>query len=221
MTYIPTPNCQIKNLTQIYLDYFGYIDNGLFVEIGAFNCFNWSNTYTLAQAGWNGLLVEPVPEYFADCVKLYKDNPKIRLVQCAISDHNQDVKLFLGGSNSTIRPEMVEIYNSIEWAKFSGLRDDNYITVSAYALDYLLAKHLIPTGFEVLVIDVEGAELDVLSGFTLDYWQPQMVIIEAHEQCEDLELAKKADAINLYFRDYHKIYSDHINNIYINGNLKR
>lgn len=207
--------CQVVNLPEIYMNQFGYITNGSFVEIGAFNCYNWSNTYTLALAGWSGLLIEPQIELFNDCLKLYKDNPRITLRQCCVGRKNGKTKLYLGGSTSTIKEEMIDTYNGIEWAKFSGLDEDNFIWSEVYTLNNIFDEYKQSMGFEVLVIDVEGAELDVLAGFALDYWQPKMVIIEAHEQSEDARLSGKAIEINEYFRDYEKIYSDHINNIYV------
>lgn len=214
MKYEHIPGCQVKNLVNIYMAQFGYKNTGSFVEIGAFNCYNWSNTYTLALAGWNGLLVEPQEKEFHECSELYNDNPNIILEQCCIGKENGTIQLYLGGSTSTIKTEMIETYNSIEWAKFGGLREDRFVECEMFTLDTLLKKHNQAIGFEVLVIDVEGAELDVLSGFTLEKWQPQMVIIEAHEQSDDERLSAKAHKINEYFEEYKKIYSDHINNIY-------
>lgn len=213
--YKKTTGCQVQNLSDIYHDYFGYITTGSFVEIGAFNCFNWSNTYTLALSGWRGLMVEPQPQYIDECKELYVENPNIIFQQCCVGRSNGTVKLYIGGSTSTIKRGMIKTYNSIEWAKFGGLDKDRFIECDIFTLDTLLSKNNWTANFEVLVIDVEGAEIDVLAGFDLDYWQPQMIIIEAHEQMEDKRLSGKAGKIDLFFNDYTKIYSDHINNIYV------
>lgn len=213
--YKKTPGCQIKDLPQIYYNYFDYITGGSFVEIGAFNCINWSNSYMLAQSGWRGLLVEPQRGYADDCKNLYRNNPKIAIEQCCVGRYNGKVKLYLGGSISTIKQGMVATYNSIDWAQSSGLDKDRFVECDIFTLDTLLKKHKWPTDFEVLIIDVEGAELDVLQAFDLDYWQPQMVIIEAHEEMDDKRLSGKAGRIDDIFSQYKKIYSDHINNIYV------
>jgi hypothetical protein len=111
---------------------------------------------------------------------------------------------------------MVAIYNGIEWSKFSGLDADKFIECEMVTLDFLLEKHNWQPDFEVLIVDVEGAEIDVLDGFSIDRYRPKLVIVETHELEPHKELSEKADGINRYFDDYsyNKIYTDHINSIY-------
>ena len=112
---------------------------------------------------------------------------------------------------------MVDIYSDIEWAKISGLRRDNYVSCSLWTLNVFLAMYGCKSNFEVLVIDVEGAEIDVLKGFDIQKWQPQLAIVETHKHNEDKRLARKSRWIDLYFckYGYEEIYSDHINSIYV------
>jgi FkbM family methyltransferase len=207
---------QVKGLSEIYLNTFGYITDGFFVEVGAFNCLNWSNTHRLALAGWSGLLIEPQEQYTDDCRKLYADNPNVTVAQCCVGRYNGKTKLYLGGSLSTTKPNMINVYNDISWSQSSGLSHDNYVEVDIFTLDKLLIDYQAPVRFQVLSIDVEGAEMDVLESFDIDKWQPELVIVEAHEQYPDERLSIKSEAINNYFdfASYSKVYSDHINNIY-------
>ncbi len=215
--YTKTPGCQIPNLVDIYLKQFGYITDGFFVEVGAFNGINWSNTRCLALAGWGGLMVEPHPEYFEKLKELYIDNPKIAYECFCIGKENGGIELYLGGSNSTTNPKMVEIYNDIEWARISGLTLDKFIQCELMTLDTLLEMYDRQPNFEVLVIDVEGAEIDVLKGFDIQKWQPQLAIVETHKHNDDKRLARKARWIDMYFckYGYEEIYSDYINSIYV------
>lgn len=215
MTYQKTYNCQIKNLPDIYQSIFGDIQ-GKFVEVGALDCYTWSNTYGLALANWQGLMIEPQPEYFDHCKELYKDNPNIILENCCIGKKNGRTRLYLGGSLSTTKKKIIKTYNSIEGMNFTGLREDNFIICDMFTLDTILKKHNWSKDFEVLSIDVEGAEIDVLNGFDLNYWQPKMIIIEVHEHHTDKRLSAKAKKVDQLLKDYQKIYSDHINNIYVN-----
>lgn len=208
--YPEGPECQIPTLPDIYLKHFGYRSDGRFVEVGAFNCYNWSNSWGLMQAGWQGLMFEPQKQYYDDCQKWL--NPNVTIECCAIGNYNGVAKLYLGGSLSTIVPERRDIYNTLGWSKTAGLRADNFIKVPIYRLDTVLKRHNWQPNFEVLIIDVEGAELKVLDGFDLAYWQPRMVIIEAHETLPELNY--NAGKITDYFKGYDKIYSDYINTIF-------
>ena len=208
---------QIVNLNDLYMEHVGYKTDGRFVEVGAFNCINWSNTLCLVIAGWSGIAIEPQPGPFSECVELHKDNPRIILENCCIGRENGKTKLYLGGSNSTIVPETVDIYNSIGQFKISGLDKNKFIECNLFTLDFILDKHNWQPRFDVLVVDVEGAELDVLFGFALGKWLPKMAIIETHALHPDERLGGDAEAINEYFANYHyqKVSEDSINSIYV------
>ena len=45
-------------------------------------------------------------------------------------------------------------------------------------LDDILIEARAPVGFDFLSIDVEGHELEVLSGFDLARWRPRLVLLE-------------------------------------------
>jgi len=208
---------QIPGLGDIYMQHFGYITDGYFVEFGAFDGYHWSNTYPLAQIGWSGLLVEPHPEYYLQCKARYADNPRIEVVRFAVGRESCVTELYIGGSISTIKKEMIAIYNDLDWSKIAGLDEQKSIRVAMTTLDILLDGHNVLPGFELLVIDVEGAEIDVLDGFSILEWQPQMCIVEAHEKYPDKRLNAKARHINRYFKTvgYRKIHADTINSIYV------
>jgi FkbM family methyltransferase len=207
--------CQVKGLAEIYLKYFGYIEDGYCVEVGAFNGKNWSNTWGLIQVGWRGLLVEPNPDHYHDLVKEYKGNSKVTTLPYAIGSYDGLAKLYLGGSNTTIKPEMIDIYNSIWDFRTAQLDEEKFVWVPIFELDSVLEDHNCPQGFEVLVVDVEGAEMDVLNSFDLEQWQPKIAIVETHEQYPDKRLNQKAAKVDEYFKTYEKVYADHINSVYV------
>ena len=75
--------------------------------------------------------------------------------------------------------------------------------------------------FDVLCIDVEGAEWKILEVFNIDEWNPKMAIIETHEKHPN-EIKRKtgnSEVINEYFfkHKYVQIYVDEINSIYVKG----
>ena len=53
-------------LADIYARMFP-LSGGTFVEVGAFDGWSYSHTVCLAQLGWRGLYIEPVPEHAALC----------------------------------------------------------------------------------------------------------------------------------------------------------
>lgn len=208
--------CQIVNLVDIYMDMFGYIDYGYFVEVGAWDGLQWSNTSGLLDAGWTGVYFEPQPEVFDKLVANHGENSNAILINKALSDYVGVADLYLGGSVSTIHRETRDNYLKMGAFAQTGLASEETVTVPVSSLDVELNKLEIPVGFEVLVIDVEGSEMDVLDGFSIHKHKPQLVIIEAHEKHPDSRINYKAVCINAYMEDYgyECIQSDTINNIY-------
>lgn len=218
MRYNKGVYCQIPSLPQIYMDTFGYMENGFFVEVGAFDGIQWSNTSGLVEAGWSGIYFEPQTREFARLMANYEDNEKIILSNKALSNWHGSTRLFLGGSISTIHREMRDNYLKTNGAfAQTGLAEGDYEIVSVSTLDTELDWIKAPIGFEVLVIDVEGSEMDVLEGFSIDKYKPVMAIIETHEQLDIDYISEKSIEINAHMQEhgYEKIYSDYINSIYI------
>ncbi|MHC4748327.1 MAG: FkbM family methyltransferase [Planctomycetota bacterium] len=209
-------SAQCPPLPQILFDTFGEKDDGTFVEVGAFNGINWSATNCLARLGWRGLMFEPHVDFFNDCNRFYGHNKKVVVERCAILDFIGKTKLYIGGSLSTTSAERVEVYQDIWWSKSSNLKLDKYKEVAVYTLDHMLEKHKIHPNFEFLVIDVEGAEAQVLNGLSFDKWHPSLMMIETHEDYDDERLSKTAGEVVEIISEhgYKKVYSNYINTVY-------
>jgi len=213
----PTTNkCQVPNLADIYQEHFGYKTNGVFVEVGAFDGLSWSNTFGLAVAGWKGIFFEPQPEFYVKCVENYQDFENIKIINSCVGDHAGEIKLYTGYSLATTDLDSLKEYNKIDWFK-GVLNEEKFITASIDTLDSFLEKESITKSFDLLVIDVEGAEYDVLRGFTISEWKPKMVIIELHEDNQYESLKKNLAEILKYFEDngYEKIFKDENNSIFV------
>ncbi|MBW2737330.1 MAG: FkbM family methyltransferase [Deltaproteobacteria bacterium] len=215
-------SCQIPGLSDIYEYYFGSNAKGRFVDVGSFDGCTWSNTFPLADNGWEGLLVEPLLEPCLVSRIVYAGNPKIDIVNCCAGNFIGEVQLFEGGALSTIVPAMVDVYNELEWAKSAGLSRDKITSVRISTLDEMLTERGWRPGIDLVVIDVEGSELQVLEGFSLGKWRPVMLIVECHEADPHPVLSQNAPEINarLHRNGYNRIFSDHINNIYIRNDVK-
>lgn len=216
----PTDNrnqCQIPTLPAIYDKYLGYRTSGRFVEVGAFDGKQWSNTWMLAELGWHGLYVEPHPEHYVSCVANHAKHPNVVCENVACGKSIGTTKLFLGGAESTICESTIEQYASEPTLALCGLNIDKYVTVEVTTLERLLIKHYWPFDYDVLVVDVEGAELDVLQNAGFHIYRPTLAIVETHELSTNLNISWKAEPISIFFESYNydKIYADHINTIFV------
>jgi FkbM family methyltransferase len=215
--YTETPHNQIKGWTDILMETFGFKLDGFFIEVGAFDGIQWSPCRPLAVAGWTGIFFEPRYRAWLKLNGNYIDNPKVTCIQKAISNFRGTTTLYIGGSLSTIREDTKELYLTIPELACTGLGDDKVEEVSVNTLDAELMEYGPPGEIDVVSIDVEGSELDVLEGFQISFWQPKMIVAEVREQSNQKEFAVLAGNVNGIMDDfgYKKIYSNHINNIYV------
>jgi FkbM family methyltransferase len=199
--YTFTPTCQIdhEDLNQIFKETFGYKTDGFFVEVGAYDCKTFSNTYNLSMIGWSGLYIDPMVEFINQGKIYHKDNPDILFEVCAVDSESKTTTLYMHDWATTLCDNVAKIHNCLH----------NKKEIDCYTLDELLEKHNIDPFFDLLVIDVEGKDLDVLKGFSIKYYEPKLIIVEYQHEIFDefvkyfdnngYELIKK-DSINLIFR---------------------
>lgn len=201
-------SCQIQSLPDILLSVFGEKNNGTFVEVGAYDGRTYSNTYGLARIGWRGLYIEGIKEFYERCVGNHKLHARIACINAFVSDHVGTRAVYRFGECYTIDHA------------FAMIRDWNVqpeFFASILPLGDILKEHNVLPGFDLLVTDTDGNDFTILNGFDTDYWMPKMIIAEAHEDHEENLFDMYAADINSLMdsRGYTKIYTDHINNIYV------
>jgi len=138
-----------------------------FVEFGAADGLINSNTYLLEQSyNWTGVLAEPNTGY----VNTLRTNRKCRIDNRAVFSANDKNIEFMQKEDLQLSGITATIDNQD--------KQRSTYTVKTVTLDTLLSDHHIQRQFGFLSIDVEGAELEVLKGFDLNYWKPRSVVIE-------------------------------------------
>jgi FkbM family methyltransferase len=193
-------------------EFLGQKDNGVFVDVGAYDGITYSNTWGLVQRGWRGLAIEPNPATFQMLKKNYCPYLSIAILEAAIGKEDF-ANITLAAAISTTSQEQAEEYVRCRWS--SG--QEPTAQVRMFPLNKVLEDFGISPGFDVLSLDVEGTELDVLDTFDVQKWNPKMAIVEAQQYHPIEPLARHAPAIDRYFEQagYYKIYCDMVNSIYI------
>lgn len=146
-----------------------------FVEFGATDGIIGSNSYLLEKEyEWSGVVAEPNKSYHS----ILKKNRKCSISKKAVfSTSNLSIEF-----SQVEHPEMSGINKTID----NSINEVNRYPVLTITLDELLEKSKVKSGFGFLSIDVEGAELEVLKGFTLNQWLPKIVVIEHNFRKESL-----------------------------------
>jgi FkbM family methyltransferase len=142
---------------------------GYFVEVGANEPRARSQTWHLEQAGWSGVLIEPQPD-LADQLRAQR-TAKVFAVACSSpANAGHTLPLHVAGPLSSLdRASMAP-----------GARPEKVIDVPIRTLDDVLEEAGAPAHFDFLSVDVEGHEIDVLRGFSIARWRPQLILLEDH-----------------------------------------
>jgi FkbM family methyltransferase len=142
---------------------------GFFVEIGANDPREGSQTWHLEQAGWTGVLIEPQPE-LADKLRSMR-TAKVFAVACSSPDNaGRTLPLHVAGPLSALNRERMA----------PGATPKTVIAVPIRTLDSVLEEARAPARFAFLSIDVEGHEIEVLRGFDIGRWRPRLILLEDH-----------------------------------------
>ena len=148
--------------------FFGDI-KGYFVEVGANDPRERSQTWLLEQSGWTGVLIEPQPDLAAELRG--KRKAKVFAVACSSPEKaGHELPLHVAGPLS-----------SLDRARMApGASPESVINVPIRTLDSILMEAGSPGGFDFLSIDVEGHEIEVLRGFDIGRWRPRLILLEDH-----------------------------------------
>jgi len=142
---------------------------GYFVEVGANEPQARSQTWHLEQAGWTGVLIEPQPA-LAGLLRANR-TAKVFAVACSSPDNaGRYLPLHVAGPLSGLYRERMA----------PGAAPQAVIEVPVTTLDSVLEQAGAQPHFDFLSIDVEGHEIEVLRGFSLARWRPQLILLEDH-----------------------------------------
>lgn len=161
--------------------------NGYFVELGANDGIRQSNTYLLQKKyGWSGLLVEPIPARYLECVRNRSFNPRpsFRCAACVDPSYGDP---FVEMIYSDLMSVAMGLDLKREEAHCQAERGLPFLADSshyhrfgavAHTLTDLLDEVCAPSNFDLLSLDVEGNELSVLKGLDLSRYRPRWILAE-------------------------------------------
>ena len=159
--------------------------SGYYVDVGSGDGIEDSNTYLLDRMGWQGVCIEPFPS-----------NMERRTCQLfpqpVFSESGKKVLFRAAGDVGGIDSHLGRYKDR--------LGDAPLVDLVTATLDEILEKAKAPSWIDYMNIDVEGAEYEVLRGFSLDRYQIGAFTIEHNFEIEKRELVHKLLAANGYVR---------------------
>uniref|UniRef100_A0A6C0ANZ7 Methyltransferase FkbM domain-containing protein n=1 Tax=viral metagenome TaxID=1070528 RepID=A0A6C0ANZ7_9ZZZZ len=148
-------------------------ENGYFIEIGASDGINLSNTYLLeTQYKWKGICVEPIPAIYK---QLIINRPNSLCYDNTIYNVSNMIVEF----DIAINDELISgISANLDLYKKTVDKNKTTINVKTLSLNDLLDISSSPTFIEYLSLDTEGSEYEILKTFNFKKYTIGLIDVE-------------------------------------------
>jgi FkbM family methyltransferase len=148
----------------------------------------------IVKGQWRGVMIEPHPLYFKELSARHAERPELQMVNTAIASETGEMELFhlnedarpryprgIRGCASLDRSRMEDALRRGRKRKGTTIEDGDIVStmVQLRRLDTVLADAALEAA-DLLVIDVEGHELEVLKSFTASKLGLKMAIVECN-----------------------------------------
>ena len=169
-------------------------NNGFFIELGANDGLNQSNTARFEFfKSWTGILIEPSFEKYIQCIK---NRPNSVTLNFACVDNEYKNEFVVGDFNG-------HLMSSVDGKR---LNSNNLVQVKATTLEAILDKYKdSDVEIDLLSLDTEGYELNILKGLNLKKYRPRFLLIEIYNFDYDNIL----NYLNEHHYKLHSIFSNY------------
>lgn len=152
--------------------YLNYKKKGYFVEFGATNGKDLSNTYLLEKEFlWDGILAEPAKIWHREI----KKNRSVNInFNCIYSKSNMQIPF--------IETKISELSTIIKFSKTDShmfhRKNGKIYNTKSISLEDLLKKYKAPKNIDYLSIDTEGSEYEILKKFNFEKYNFKIITCE-------------------------------------------
>ena len=144
-------------------------------------------------------------------------------LNCGIGEKNEEVEIYDAGTLSTIDEETYSTYKTMDGFK-NMCKENKKYKIQIKKMDDVLVENNI-NKINLLVIDVEGYEEKVLSGFDIEKYKPEIIIIEIGDQKPEFvkveNMREKFKRLRKYLKEhnYSLLINDVVDNVYIRNDI--
>jgi FkbM family methyltransferase len=155
------------------LKYYSNKENGYFIEIGASDGIELSNTYLLEKKyNWRGICVEPIPKRYE---LLCKNRVNSLCYDYAVYNKSNTQIIFDIANNYNL---LSGISKHIDAHKKQVNKNKTQIMVNTITLNDLLEKANAPKFIDYMSLDTEGSELEILKSVDFEKYSFGLIDVE-------------------------------------------
>ena len=165
-----------KFITQYFKDK----EKGIYLDIGCFNPFMYSNTCLLYKKGWRGINIDINPTS-VDLFNIVRPND---LNLCTtINENPKEFKIFFDHPFSPVNTLDETFYKDFKKSYFKKFKKDSFVggiekKIKSQTIDEILKMFISYDKVDFLNIDVEGMDLKILRQLIPHKLTPSLISIE-------------------------------------------
>ena len=182
------------------------IKKGFYIDVGANDPVIDSVTKAFYDAGWHGINIEPVTEWFNKLQEARSNDTNLKLA-CGTKKGQNTIYDVVGTGLSTMDKSIADKHaNELDFEiKKEKIKVDSLTNI---------CKQHANQDIHFLKIDVEGFEMQVLKGLNLKNIRPWIIVIESTLPNSQIENYGKWESI-LINGQYNFVYFDGLNRFYV------
>lgn len=209
------PTAQAKLLYEhvLALEAFRNRDDFFFVQIGANDGVTSDPISAFVKAtNWRGLLIEPVPVYFAKLIENYSEQAaRLFFENCAVSEREGYQTLFRVSDDATGLPSwasgLASFDRSVLERHHEAIPRINHLIVEdqvrCCTLPGLLLKHGV-SKIDLLQVDAEGYDYNIIRSLDFSSTLPRII----HYECKHISVPNQKELVSKLINASYRVDTD-------------
>ena len=159
---------------QFIAQFFKDKEKGIYIDIGCFNPFMYSNTCLLYKKGWNGINIDINPTSI-DLFNIAR--PTDFNICTAINDKKKSFEVYFDHPFSPVNTLDRKFYENLGRPPST---KENIFTIESKSMEEVIMLSDIKKDIDFINIDVEGSDYKVLTQINIQKLKPKLISIETH-----------------------------------------
>ena len=155
-------------------NFFKNKNNGIYLDVGCFHPYMYSNTCLLYKKGWSGINID-INQTSIDLFNIVRPND-INIC-AAVHEIKREFKVYFDDPFSPVNTIDNKFYENL---KKSFFKNKKISTVQSKTIQEILDTDKIKNAIDFINIDAEGLDFKILKQINLNKYKVQLLSIETH-----------------------------------------